>query len=144
MYTQSPVKIKFNSYIYLSGGIKKCPRWREEVKRGLGNTDLHVYDPFNPAYKDKLEDQVAWEVEAIEMSTAIFFWFPKESLCTKAVLELGTVLYGDKKLFIGMEDGYIRRDHLIAHIVAVRSNQNIINDLKRLTQLAAEWGRGEW
>ena len=104
--------------IFLAGGISNCSDWQEIVtQRALDkfqNKDFILINPrkdnFDVSNPSESENQIMWEHHWLELSDAIFFWFPKETLCPITLFELGC--YADrssyKDLIIGCDPEYKR------------------------------------
>ena len=117
-YFESPTSYlvdytKNETSIFLAGGIQNCTQWQTEMVDLLSSTDLAV---LNPRRKDfpihdpsAAEAQITWEHEHLWMADLILFWFPSETLCPIVLFELGFWLSKHKKLFIGVDPAYQRR-----------------------------------
>ena len=118
MYIQAPAKIPAKVYggIFIAGGISNCPKWQEEIA-----TLLQGRAVFNPRRVgdlskegDEAAEQIAWEYEALDKSSHILFWFPKESICPITLLEYGKALVWFQQgkinhLIVGCDEEYPRR-----------------------------------
>lgn len=64
--------------------------------------------PFTP---DMLDEQVAWELDAMGLVDTVIMWFPKDSKAPVAMLETGFLL-PTGKIVLGAEEGFYRRRNL--------------------------------
>lgn len=114
--------------LFLAGGISGCGDWQTKMKELLKDERIVVVNPRRENFdKNKIsdEEQITWERSHLHNCNLISFWFPKETVCPITLLEFGYWLsfvefnYGpfvDKKIFVGCEEGYSRRNDLIEQI----------------------------
>lgn len=103
--------------IFLAGGISDCPNWQEEATKfieanGVGKDFILVNprrDDFDTSNPEMTIEQIKWEHEMLERSSAILFWFPKDTLCPITLYELGVYTLTEKYLIIGVDPEYKRK-----------------------------------
>lgn len=64
--------------------------------------------PFTP---DMQDEQIVWELDALELADTIFMWFPKDAKAPISFFESG-LYWHSGKLIIGAEIGFYRRRNL--------------------------------
>jgi len=86
--------------------------WQSDVIAALEPYNITVVNPRRPKFDETtLDEQILWELEALEEVNRIFMWFPKDAKAPISFLESG--LYMDShKLIIGAELGFYRRRNL--------------------------------
>lgn len=122
IYLEAPEQqVLRGSSLFLAGGITNCPDWQAEMVPMLRT----AYEPLgmpwdvtvcNPRRADfPIDDpsaadaQIKWEHEYLRACSMISFWFPKETLCPIVLYELGAWSMTNKKIFVGMDPDYQRR-----------------------------------
>jgi hypothetical protein len=122
--------------VFLAGGITNCGNWQKEMVEKLNDLDINVLNPRRehyPSEDSKLEEeQIKWEFENLRKATIISFWFSKETLNPITLLELGSWLNSDKKLFIGIDPDYKKKFNLITQIKLVRPEIEVVFSLNEL------------
>ena len=112
----APDDISTNDYsIFLAGAIDMgaAVDWQAQVIKELAGLDgLTLVNPrrenFTP---DTLDEQIAWELDALERVNVILMWFPKNARAPISFFEAGLYMRTNK-LFIGAEPGFYRRRNL--------------------------------
>lgn len=99
--------------LFIAGGISGCPDWQSEVVAELDELDIVSVNPrrADDFAKDgnKAIEQITWEHFALNRSRAVLFWFPEETLCPIALLELGSAMMRPEQyLFVGVHPNYAR------------------------------------
>lgn len=101
--------------VFLAGAIDMggAVDWQSQVIEQLRNEpDLTLLNPrrvdFTP---DKLDEQILWELGALELSDAILMWFPADTKAPISFLEAGLYIRSGK-LVLGAENGFYRRRNL--------------------------------
>ena len=132
--------------IFLAGGITGCSDWQFFMSVGLQClTDLVVFNPRRKNFvmkKDAAREQIAWEYEYLRKATAISFWFPHETLCPIVLYELGAWSMTDKKIFVGVDPGYQRKEDVEIQTSLVRPDVQICTSLDELVASIALWRKG--
>jgi hypothetical protein len=153
-YIEAPTEYKKTSNsemsLFLAGGISGCPDWQlkfmklvsEERETVTGkNNDIVFLNPrrdnFPIGDPSASEAQIKWENFHLKSSDYISFWFCKETLCPIVLYELGTWIKTDKKIFIGVEDGYIRKADVEIQSKLERPNIEIKSSLQDLAKYVA-------
>lgn len=127
------VKQPGDVFVFLAGGITKCPDWQSEVIKNLGNSFINKFDRndhlivFNPRRKDfDITDpdasikQIEWEFNALENCDIFSMFFcESESVQPICMYELGRNIARiqmrfpknwDDRLVITTEKDYSRRN----------------------------------
>lgn len=117
-YIEAPLFYK-NPTIFLAGGITDCPNWQNEIttllveKNRSFNTTLTIFNPRRKSFSiddsNIAETQIQWEYEHLRKAEYILFWFPSETLCPIVLYELGFWITSNKKIFIGIDPAYSRK-----------------------------------
>jgi hypothetical protein len=104
-----------NHKIFLAGAIDMgaAVDWQAWVIDQLKAVEhLVIFNPrrvnFTP---DTLDEQIVWELEALEMVNTIFMWFPKGAKAPISFFEAG-LYWKSGKLLVGAEPGFYRRRNL--------------------------------
>ena len=117
-----------NVNLFLAGGISNVPDWHSYVIRKLKDIkNLTIYNPrrqfFDTENKSLTEEQIIWEYEQLKNADIISFWFAKETLNPITLYELGKWANStQKKIVIGIENGYARKDDVIIQTKLARSD----------------------
>jgi len=119
MYIQSPAPFPNNisTGVFIGGGISNCPRWQDEIADLLIPTNHTIFNPRRVGDLakdgDEAAQQIEWEYKALDLSTILLFWFPKESVCPITLFEYGKALAWAergfiRKLIVGRDPEYPR------------------------------------
>lgn len=124
--------------IFLAGGIKNCPNWQEDIIQKI-NYPVVIYNPRREIYEEDnlnmLGRQIEWEKEHLKLSNIIIFWFPSDSICPTSLFELGLLLNSeDKKLFIGFDPKYERKDAMLFQVGQYRPDLKVYNSMDDLIE----------
>lgn len=109
--------------IFLAGGITNCHNWQREMVKNIARLTSEDLILINPRYEDysytenKERLQVIWEARHMDMADAIVYWFTPPTLNPITLFELGRFIESDKKLFIGIDEGYEKRNNVMAQIM---------------------------
>ena len=129
--------------IFLAGGIMGCPDWHREAMQALETTELVVFNPrrrnFPMGDPNASYQQILWEHEHLRQATAIWFWFPKETLCPIALYELGAWSMTTKPLFVGVHPEYQRRVDVEIQTKLVRPEVAICYSIPELLKQVGNW-----
>jgi len=122
--------------LFLAGGISLCPDWQEEMANQLKDSKIVIFNPRRNDMTNNYQEivkQIKWEKNHIDIATMVSFWFPKESICPITLLEFGKVLVQqDKKMFVGIEDSYVRRLDLVEQLALHRPEVHWVNSISKL------------
>lgn len=102
-------------YIFLAGAIDMgaAVDWQKVAIESLSPFRAAICNPRRavPFTPDMLDEQIAWELDAMAQVDTVLMWFPKDSKAPVAMLETGFLL-PTGKLVLGAEDGFYRRRNL--------------------------------
>lgn len=124
--------------IFAGGGITGCPNWQNYLVNkihtfSVKSDSLRIFNPrrndFNILDTDETKKQILWEHNHLELSDAIIFWFPKDTLCPITLFELGKYAKSDKHLFVGCDPEYARRVDVIEQLALIRPGIVVANNL---------------
>ena len=118
----SEEKARFETKIFLAGGISKCPNWQSEVLNNLQGLSVTVFNPRRPEIVlsdyDTSRKQIAWEFDRLEEANFFTMYFCKsESDQPICMYELGRNLVRFQNRFpvdwswriiVSVEEGYGR------------------------------------
>ena len=135
--------------VFLAGGITGAPEWQAEMANMLAETDLVVFNPrrqgFDVRTKDINLEQIEWEFRHLRMADGILFWFPYPAQCMISLYELGVwserSKFVDRKLFIGVDPRYIRREDVEIQMSLSRPDLKIVYSLVDLASQVREWSK---
>ncbi len=120
--------------VFLGGAIDmgKAENWQSEVIELLGSfSDLVLLNPRRAEFTTEMEDeQIRWELRALDTADAILMWFPKESEAPISLLEFGLYLQSGK-LLVGVEDGFYRQRNI--ELTAEYYRVEVSHSLQQLT-----------
>ncbi|GGM24882.1 nucleoside 2-deoxyribosyltransferase domain-containing protein [Dactylosporangium sucinum] len=101
--------------VFLAGAIDSgsAVDWQAEVVAALaGRPGLVLLNPRRADYATaQLDEQIAWELDALEAADRILMWFPAGSVAPVSMLETGLYLRSGK-LLLGADPGFARRRNL--------------------------------
>lgn len=119
--------------VFLAGAIDMgaAVDWQAQIIETLKEDDRFVL--FNPRRRsftsDTLDEQIEWELEALETVDTIFMWLPASSKAPISFFEAG-LYWKSGKLIIGAEIGFYRRRNL--EITGKRYNVPIYESLNEM------------
>lgn len=129
--------------LFLAGGISGTSDWQSLVCKMLENYDIQIANPRRPGMMDdpNLEpEQVEWEIDHLERSKMILFWFPGPDDHPIAMYELGRWTATDKKIFVGCPKDYKRRVNIEKQMEAIRPETPIHHSLSEMVNEIKEMG----
>lgn len=123
--------------LFLAGSIEngKATEWQKIVVKELEHFDVVIYNPRRNDWDSTwtedsplLKTQIRWELEHIEKSDIIFFYFDPTTISPISLLEFGKVI-GDesKQKIIVCPPGFHRRTNVIE--TANFYNESVFNTL---------------
>lgn len=116
--------------VFLAGAIDmgQAVDWQSYVIEKLGGIDdLVLVNPRRPNFTpDTLDEQILWELDALDTASRIFMWFPKNAKAPISFFESGLYM-NSRKLIIGAEDGFYRRRNL--ELTTVHYGVHLFNNL---------------
>jgi len=134
--------------LFLGGGISNCVDWQNEMKWLLEKPlpDVLIVNPrrysFDMSDPSQSELQIEWEFKYLDLSTAILFWFPKETLCPITLYELGSWSMTKKPIFVGTHPEYKRCDDVRIQTRLKRPEVTVVHTLEDLADQAIAYFRG--
>ncbi len=100
---------------YLGGAIDMgfAQDWQAKVIRALADYEnLVLLNPRRVYFNEStLDEQIYWELAAMEAADLLLIWFPYNAKAPVALLETGLYLRSNK-LLLGAEEGFYRRRNL--------------------------------
>jgi len=131
--------------LFLAGGISNCPVWQKKLIELLKETSLVLFNPRrkeNLIYDLELEkEQIGWEFSNLKKSSAVSFWFPKETVCPITLYELGKEVHSKKPIFVGVHPEYPRKRDIEIQLKLVRPEIKIVYSLEDLAEQIKEWDK---
>jgi hypothetical protein len=101
--------------VFLAGAIDMgdAENWQQEVIKAFkSDTSITLVNPRRNEFTEDMEDeQILWELEALDQANIILMWFPKSAEAPVSFLELGLYLRSGK-LFVGVEQGFYRQRNI--------------------------------
>jgi hypothetical protein len=113
---------KTKHMIFLAGSIEmgKAENWQTRVVAALKDYDVTILNPrrddWNISWKQTIDDpqfneQVTWELQALEDATEILMYFDPKTMSSISLLELG-LFAKTGKLIVCCPDGYWRKGNV--------------------------------
>ena len=100
--------------IFLAGAIDMgaVVDWQSYVIDAFKDCLLTVVNPRRAKFDDStLDEQIKWELQALEDVDHIFMWFPKDAKAPISFFEAG-LYWRSNKMIVGAELGFYRRRNL--------------------------------
>ncbi len=112
----APKRIKSTGFkVFLGGAIDmgNAVNWQAHVIEGLSDQpNLILVNPRRKKFTSKtLDEQIQWELRALEISDLVVIWFPTLSKAPISFLEAGMYMKSGR-LIIGVEEGFYRQRNL--------------------------------
>lgn len=123
--------------LFLAGGISRPEDWRGAVVDTLRSNDIAVIDPRRddyPTTEPGVREQVAWELRHFQGASLVAFWFPAESLCPIALLELGGCCSSNVPVVVGAHPQYARRLDLQVQLSLRRPEVELVDSIPELVE----------
>jgi hypothetical protein len=133
----------YEKFIFLAGSIEmdKAEMWQERVIDLIKDDGVWEICIFNPRRRDwdssweqtiknpHFKEQVNWELNSIEHSDTILFYFQPNTKSPISLLELGMCSnYVDKKIIVCCPDGFWRKGNV--DIMCERMDIPVYTDLE--------------
>jgi hypothetical protein len=118
--------------VFLAGTIEmgNSANWQEEVFEKLHPYDMNILNPRRVVFDDQsIEEQILWELEAMEMADSIIMNFEPDSKSPITLLEFG-LHARNKKLVVHCPDGFWRRTNIL--LTAREYGVKMVNSLDEL------------
>lgn len=126
--------------LFLAGGITNCSDWQAEAIRLLGDQDIVVDNPRRnrllASAGAEAACQIRWEYEFLKRARVVLFWFPKESLCSIALFELGKEIGRNSCVFVGAHPDYARRFDIVTRVDCYKSGMTVYSELTDVVMAA--------
>lgn len=137
MIITSPQVVAPNSRnVFLAGGITGCWDWQQYVIDKLQHLDIDLINPrranFDTSNPKITHEQIIWEYNYLKLCHSCMFWFPSETLCPITLYELGKMQMSGKKLFLGVDKEYERKEDIEIQTSLISPDTPITNDLDQL------------
>lgn len=134
---------KYQTSIFFAGGITNCPDWQQELVKLLKDVNIDILNPrrkdFPIGDPNAANEQIAWEFRHFEKANMISFWFSRGSLNPIVLFELGKwLVQKEKRIFIGIDPGYIRTQDVVIQTELERDNIEIVDSLEDLANQIKE------
>lgn len=100
--------------VFLAGAIDmgSAVDWQADVITAVEPYKITVVNPRRAKFDETtLDEQILWELQALEEVNRIFMWFPKDSKAPISFFEAGLYMRSHK-MIIGAEVGFYRRRNL--------------------------------
>lgn len=131
--------------VFLGGGISNCPNWQLDMITLLNHADdkLVAFNPrrdsFDITNESDSEFQIEWEFDHLNLSDAILFWFPKETLCPITLYELGAAATKGKTIFVGCHPEYARSFDVKKQLSMIRPGVKVRDSLDDVAKDVMGW-----
>ena len=114
----------YNFTVFLAGSIEmgKADNWQSKVCQTFDSYDKLTF--LNPRRDDwdtmwvqhpsnsKFKEQVDWELNGLNSSDFVFFYFDPNTISPVTLLELGLCIGLDKRIVVCCPDGYFRKGNV--------------------------------
>lgn len=108
--------------VFLAGSIDqdRAERWQERIENALADYDIIVLNPRRESWdatlkqaknETQFEEQVEWELEALEQCSFILLHLTSASVAPISLLELG-LFARSEKMVVSCEAGFWRRGNV--------------------------------
>lgn len=126
----------YDKTVFLAGGITGCPDWQAELIDKLAGLAVTLYNPRRPNFPihdpGASQAQVKWEYERLVRADIVSFWFCAETLCPIVLFELGASMERPKRVVVGMDPKYPRRQDVEIQVGLRRPGTIIVYSLDEL------------
>ena len=128
-------------WLFLAGGITGCEDWQARIVKlldtvGWGGTILNPRR-FNFPMGDPTaaDAQIAWEHMMLRAADEIVFWFCSETVQPIVLYELGAWSMTTKRIFVGVNEFYERRQDVMLQTQLARPHVPIVESLEALVAM---------
>ena len=129
--------------LFLAGGITGTSDWQSKLIEMFKDEEIVLLNPRRSEYDftdGKLEEeQIKWEYNHLNKANAASFWFTPETLCPITLYELGKQSALGKKIFVGIDLDYARRNDVEIQIKLARPDVEIVYSLEDLSEQIKSW-----
>ncbi len=141
-------KLKDSKAIFLGGSIDmgKAIDWQKQIRESFKDVNVTFYNPrrddFDPTLEQSKDnppfrEQVEWELDALDKSDIIVFFFDPKGKAPVTMMELGIYSQNpDKKVVVCCEQGFWRKGNV--DIVCERYGVEQVDTLKELIAKVGE------
>jgi hypothetical protein len=136
-YIEAPEEYSGNERsLFLAGGISNCPNWQSDLVRLLENENILLFNPRRKSFPandpSASKKQIEWEYKYLKKADIFSFWFPKETICTITLYELGKAYMTNKPIFVGINPRYERKLDIEVQTKLARPEIEIVYSLDKL------------
>ncbi len=128
--------------IFLAGGITDTENWQQQLIASLDEIDATLLNPRRADFPmgDFIEGrkQIEWEYRSLSRADLVAFWFPPQTVCPIALLELGVCCESGVPMVVGADLNYSRRFDLVAQLRLRRPDVNLVDSLEGLASAIQE------
>lgn len=124
--------------LFLAGGITDCPDWQQEAREKIHSrlTKMVIFNPRRAEFPmdnpHAARQQIGWEFHHLNLADKILFWFPKGPVQPIALYELGRWAHSNKKIYVGVDDEYPRRQDVHIQMELARPYLTVHSDIHHL------------
>ncbi len=140
IYAPHPLEVKGTTSIFLAGSIEmgKAIDWQTQITTFFKEDNITFFNPRRPdwdsGWKEDInnpnfKEQVDWELDALEKSKIIIFFFDPNTKSPISLLELG-LFAKSKKLIVCCPYGYWKKGNV--DIVCRRNDIQQVNNMNEL------------
>ncbi|MDD5650648.1 MAG: nucleoside 2-deoxyribosyltransferase domain-containing protein [Candidatus Nanoarchaeia archaeon] len=131
IYLECPAElVEGRTKLFLAGGVTSCRDWQSEVIAQIDDLDIIVLNPrrktFNVTDKQMEWEQIHWEFKMLSKADVIAFYFCRETVCPITLYELGRYAALDKRIIVGMDNDYSRRNDVEIQLSLAKPELKVI------------------
>src|SRR5262249_6781880 len=119
--------------VFLAGGISDAKNWQSQLVRLLRGIDATILNPrraqFPAGNPTENRRQIEGEFRHLAKADLVAFWFPPETLCPIALLELGICAATNRLLIVGTPPKSARRRDLKIQLRLRRPDVQIVQSI---------------
>lgn len=148
---KAPDSSSFDSFkkIFTAGSIEMgaAEPWQDELAKRLEGLKVIVFNPRrddwdsswvqDPTPGTQFHTQVSWELDHIEKSDLVVFYFDPKTQSPITLLELGHVLGKSRYCIVCCPDGYFRKGNVV--ITCARNGIQVLNSKEEFFDKIVEW-----
>lgn len=135
--------------IFLAGSIEqgKAENWQERLEK-LHENKYNVFNPrrddWDSSWEQNIESpqfnqQVKWELTALDQSDIIVFYFSPGTQSPISLLELGLYANSNKKMYVICPEGFWRKGNV--DIICEKYDIQLLNSLDEYMELFQQKGK---
>lgn len=132
-----------DAIIFLAGSIEMgaAENWQKKIEKELEGESCIVLNPrredwdssmIQSADSPEFAEQVAWEMDGLEDSDLIVFYFDPATKSPISLMELGFVSSMEKRIVVCCPDGFWRKGNV--DIMCFRSGIDMVNSFEELVK----------